>query len=261
MYHYIREAIRAYCPNTAYIYFVLCIRTCSVLFQDGRVTLPLARQYKVRKSPSPPTLLSPETPSPPPPLGFSEDQLPSAPSLEIIELSPVPSTASSNHIGSTTLLSNQQKNAELIQSQAQKIFETALIHSDSYCPTIRADPMCSKQQQMQQLQQQQTEIQGKKKTKRSGSSASSGTVLEFLPPHLQTMETIEIDLTTPVPKHSIVVSQSVMATSGQDHNGSTPNHFAHNQVIQPAIRSIIKTKKVSILFQNIFVCKNVLNPF
>ena len=203
----------------------------------------------MRKSPSPPTLLSPETPSPPPPLGFSEDQLPSAPSLEIIELSPVPSTASSNHIGSTTLLSNQQKNAELIQSQAQKIFETALIHSDSYCPTIRADPMCSKQQQMQQLQ---TEIQGKKKTKRSG---SSGTVLEFLPPHLQTMETIEIDLTTPVPKHSIVVSQSVMATSGQDHNGSTPNHFAHNQgihnqVIQPAIRSIIKTKKVSILFQN-----------
>ena len=197
----------------------------------------------MRKSPSPPTLLSPETPSPPPPLGFSEDQLPSAPSLEIIELSPVPSTASSNHIGSTTLLSNQQKNAELIQSQAQKIFETALIHSDSYCPTIRADPMCSKQQQ----QMQQTEIQGKKKTKRSG---SSGTVLEFLPPHLQTMETIEIDLTTPVPKHSIVVSQSVMATSGQDHNGSTPNHFAHNQVIQPAIRSIIKTKKVSIVFQN-----------
>ena len=226
-----------------YMHSVLCTKTCSFLFQDGRVTLPLARQYKVRKSPSPPTLLSPETPSPPPPLGFSEDQLPSAPSLEIIELSPVPSTASSNHIGSTTLLSNQQKNSELIQSQAQKIFETALIHSDSYCPTIRSDPMCSKQQQLQQ----QTEIHGKKKTKRSG---SSGTVLEFLPPHLQTMETIEIDLTTPVPKHSIVVSQSVMATSGQDHNGSTPNHFAHNQVIQPAIRSIIKTKKVSILFQN-----------
>lgn len=60
------------------------------------------------------------------------------------------------------------------------------------------------------------------------------------------METIEIDLTTPVPKHSIVVSQSVMATSGQDHNGSTPNHFAHNQVIQPAIRSIIKTKKTNL---------------
>ena len=203
----------------------------------------------MRKSPSPPTLLSPETPSPPPPLGFSEDQLPSAPSLEIIELSPVPSTASSNHIGSTTILSNQQKNAELIQSQAQKIFETALIHSDSYCPTIRADPMCSKQQPMQQ-----TEIQVKKKTKRSG---SSGTVLEFLPPHLQTMETIEIDLTTPVPKHSIVVSQSVMATSGQDHNGSTPNHFAHNQVIQPAIRSIIKTKKVSIVFQNNICILNI----
>ena len=225
------------------------------LFQDGRVTLPLARQYKVRKSPSPPTLLSPETPSPPPPLGFSEDQLPSAPSLEIIELSPVPSTASSNHIVTTTLLSNQQKNTELIQSQAQKIFETALIHSDSYCPTIRADPMCSKLQQ-------QTEIQGKKKTKRSG---SSGTVLEFLPPHLQTMETIEIDLTTPVPKHSIVnsiVSQSVMATSGQDHNGSTPNHFAHNQVIQPAIRSIIKTKKVSTSSQNnicVYKCIKVEN--
>ena len=201
----------------------------------------------MRKSPSPPTLLSPETPSPPPPLGFSEDQLPSAPSLEIIELSPVPSTASSNHVGSTTLLSNQQKNTELIQSQAQKIFETALIHSDSYCPTIRADPMCSKQQQLQK----QTELQGKKKTKRSGSSGSSGTVLEFLPPHLQNaMETIEIDLTTPVPKHSIVVSQSVMATSGQDHNGGTPNHFAHNQVIQPAIRSIIKTKKVSTFYQN-----------
>ena len=68
--------------------------------QDGRVTLPLSRQYKVRKSPSPPPVISPETPSPPPPMGFGEDQLPSAPSLEIIELSPVPSSTGSNHVGS-----------------------------------------------------------------------------------------------------------------------------------------------------------------
>ena len=54
------------------------------------MTLPLARQYKVRKSPTPPPRVDspPESPSPPPPMGFIEDQLPSAPSLEIIELSP-----------------------------------------------------------------------------------------------------------------------------------------------------------------------------
>ena len=160
----------------------------------------------------------------------------------------MPSTASSNHVGSCNISANSLShknngNVELIQSQAQKIFETALIHSDSYCPTIRADPtMCSTK--MPNNQQEIVPVSGSsnknnKKTRRSG---SSGTVIEFLPPHLQNaMETIEIDLTTPVPKQSIVVSQSVMANDNQDEP-----HFAHNQVIQPAIRSIIKTKKVSL---------------
>ena len=156
----------------------------------------------------------------------------------------MPSTASSNHVGSCNISANSLShknngNVEMIQSQAQKIFETALIHSDSYCPTIRADPtMCSTKQPNSQSQEIVHVPSGRnKKTRRSG---SSGTVIEFLPPHLQNaMETIEIDLTTPVPKQSIVVSQSVMANDNQDEP-----HFAHNQVIQPAIRSIIKTKKV-----------------
>ena len=131
----------------------------------------------------------------------------------------------------------------MIQSQAQKIFETALIHSDSYCPTIRADPtMCS----TKQPNNHEIVTPGNTKNKKTRRSGSSGTVIEFLPPHLQNaMETIEIDLTTPVPKQSIVVSQSVMANDNQDEP-----HFAHNQVIQPAIRSIIKTKKV----RNTFYC-------
>ena len=154
----------------------------------------------------------------------------------------MPSTASSNHVGSCNISANSLShknngNVEMIQSQAQKIFETALIHSDSYCPTIRADPtMCS----TKQPNNHEIVTPGNTKNKKTRRSGSSGTVIEFLPPHLQNaMETIEIDLTTPVPKQSIVVSQSVMANDNQDEP-----HFAHNQVIQPAIRSIIKTKKV-----------------
>ena len=49
------------------------------------------------------------------------------------------------------------------------------------------------------------------------------------------METIEIDLTTPIPKQSIVVTQKNVV--------SAADHFTPSQVIQPAIRSIIKTKK------------------
>lgn len=109
----------------------------------------------------------------------------------------------------------------------EKKIETAIIHTDS--PTIRADPVSSKRPLMDSSHP-------KKKTRRSG---SSGTVVEFLP---MQMETIEIDLTSPVPKQvtSTVVTSSNLPVSEPVTNATS---YAHTQIIQPAIRSIIKTKR------------------
>ena len=160
--------------------------------QDGRVTLPYLSNHDHHRQNS---CTSPSPPPPPiEPVVKEPDSpvKPSAPSLEIIELPP--------H-------SQQQQAPQEIRKQ--QIFETALIHSDS--PTIRADPVCSKRP---------TIDVPKKKVRRSG---SSGTVIEFVP--MQNAETVEIDLTDPEPKQSVI------------------NDHLVPSMIQPAIRSIIKTKK------------------
>ena len=183
--------------------------------QDGRVTLPMTKGYSfanhyLRQSPSPPPPPL-ETPSPLP--SQMDDSQPSAPYPDITE---IPSSTKEKKI-----------------DKPKQIFETALIHSDS--PTIRADPMASTTKRHQML-----DSLPKKKVKRSG---SSGTVIEFIQP-IQ-METIEIDLTTPVPKQSIVVSQNIVTSASNNMDQPQFPNFASAQVIQPAIRSIIKTKKTS----------------
>lgn len=181
--------------------------------QDGRVTLP-PKNREESKTPSPPPMPSPALAATSSSTAAAEDNLPSAPSLEIIEL-PLPPTKETppSRGGKSSTVEN-------------RIFETALIHSDS--PTIRADPACFKN----------NSSESKKKLKRSG---SSGTVLEFLPANMQ-METIEIDLTTPVPKQSIVMT-TISSAQEPCHSAETMTQQSYTQIIQPAIRSIIKSKK------------------
>ena len=170
--------------------------------QDGRVTLP----YKLSNQENGGVGGCTSTPSPPPVPVIEEVESPvkpSAPTLEIIEPPP-------------QQLQQQQQPQQPQEIRKQQIFETALIHSDS--PTIRADPVCSKRPTI-------VDAAPKKKVRRSG---SSGTVIEFVPLPPSQTETVEIDLTEPEPKHSIIVNN--------EHN-VMPN------IIQPAIRSIIKTKK------------------
>ena len=174
--------------------------------QDGRVTLPYLNQDSSKRS-SPTTLYSPLKPAS---VKADSPVKPSAPSLEIIDLPPPRQQQPLHHQGPQEI-------------RKQQIFETALIHSDS--PTIRADlSVCSSKSRQQQ--QQPSESLPKKKVRRSG---SSGTVIEFVP---SDNTTVEIDLTDPEPKQSVIV----------DDITHDPTHLVPN-VIQPAIRSIIKTKK------------------
>jgi hypothetical protein len=157
--------------------------------QDGRVTLPIARgHYQKIKSPPPLQQTLSPTPPPPPPMHLEEeyDQPTAATPAEAfvqdlpIQPPPLPIRRSSE----ITVVKNE-------------IFETALIHSDSL--TIRADPVSSKRAMMMEQQQQQ---QPKLRIRRSG---SSGTVIELVPMHQ--LETVEMDLTTPVPNQTIITQQ------------------------------------------------------
>jgi len=181
--------------------------------QDGRVTLPyLNQESSKRSSPLYSPALKPSTVKGP----DDSPVKPSAPSLEIIADLPPQQPL-------------QQQGPQEIRKQ--QIFETALIHSDS--PTIRADlSVCSsnksRQQQQSTIAASDNNVLPKKKVRRSG---SSGTVIEFVPIQNVSSDntTVEIDLTDPEPKQSVIVN---------DNN----DHLVPN-MIQPAIRSIIKTKK------------------